>query len=88
MNRLTNNLKQQLNEIIMVEMEVQRQQESFRFRDNHIRNIEDVPQMHNTHAFGIIPIEIIEHIQAHSEWKMKLKVVEDLEMILNNISPS
>jgi hypothetical protein len=38
-------------------------------------------------AFGVIPAEIVEHLTTESDWKMKLKMTEDLEQFLNEMSP-
>lgn len=40
----------------------------------------------STLAFGVIPMDIIEHLKSNSDWKMKLKMVEDLEEILNEMN--
>lgn len=37
-------------------------------------------------AFGVIPMDIVEHLKSNSDWKMKLKMVEDLEEILNELN--
>ena len=37
-------------------------------------------------AYGSLPMSLVQHIQGHSDWKMKLKAVEDLECFMNEMS--
>ena len=41
----------------------------------------------NSVSFGVIPIEIVEHLNTDSDWKMKLKMTEDLEQFLIEMTP-
>ncbi len=37
-------------------------------------------------AYGALPMSLVQHIQGHSDWKMKLRSVEDLEKFLGEMS--
>lgn len=39
-------------------------------------------------AFGAIPLSLVQHIEGHSDWKMKLKAVEDMERVMVEMSAS
>lgn len=40
----------------------------------------------NVLAYGALPMSLVQHIQGHSDWKMKLRAVEDLEKFLGEMS--
>jgi hypothetical protein len=33
-------------------------------------------------AFGALPLTLIQHIESHSDWKFKLRAVEDIERFM------
>ncbi len=39
-------------------------------------------------AFGAIPLSLVQHIEGHSDWKMKLKAVEDMERVMLEMNSS
>ena len=79
-------MQEQLQELVTVQQDVNSQ--SFKINPIKTQPV-DIPQMNDrTVSFGVIPIEIVQHLQSESDWKMKLKNVEDLEQLLQELNPA
>eukprot|EP00347_Sterkiella_histriomuscorum_P018265 403346170 len=90
-NRLKPQQKQQLTELLSVQQEVSainqavQNQLQIQQRDRNLQE-QAIPQISNLFAFGSLPLNMIQHIQQHSDWKIKLRVVEDLEKFIYEMS--
>ncbi|CDW76684.1 UNKNOWN [Stylonychia lemnae] len=75
----------QVTDILSIQQDIQSKSEAITSQFQGY-SFDAVPQISNLFAFGSLPYNMIQHIQQHSEWKMKLKVVEDLEKFMVEMS--
>lgn len=79
--------RQQLSELVNIQEEIKQAQA---VQTKQLHYFDPVPTLQTIQnsavAFGALPLQLVQHIQYHSDSAMKLRSVEDLEKFMNEMS--